>query len=83
MKIQVTRTFVPITKIVEDCHECPYYWEDNDGQMTLQMCAHPKFGSGGYDHLIPDLKRRWQKDYTSKISSRCPYRKDQSTVYLS
>jgi hypothetical protein len=75
MKIHVVRTFIPIEKDVEDCHDCPYYREDNDGHMTLQMCEHPSFGTGGYDNVIPDLNRRWEKNYQKKISKRCPYRR--------
>ena len=82
MKITVTRTFEPITKIVEDCHDCPYYERLNDGNCTLPMCNHPKFGVGGYDNVIPDIDNGWHSSIPPKISKNCPYRKFPETIVL-
>ena len=73
MKITVTRTFESITREVNDCRKCPFYKEEVDGNATLQICEHPKFGSGGYDNVIPDITFHW-KNSEPKISKRCPYR---------
>ena len=71
MKITVTRTFKPITKEIDDCHDCPWFTTSDEGNSSLEMCEHPNFGKGGYDNVIPDITQRW-KDPTPKISSRCP-----------
>ena len=82
MKITVTRTFEPIppiTKEIDDCHDCPWFGSSNEGNYTLELCNHPEFSAGkpedgSYDKVIPDITQQW-KDPTPKISSRCPLTK--------
>ena len=76
MKITVTRTFEPITKTIDDCHDCPWCYS-SEGNFTLEMCNHPKFSAGkpedgNYDKIIPDIEKSWLKNYKPKISNRCP-----------
>ena len=51
----------------------PYYRRMNDGNCTLPTCEHPKFGTGGYDNVIPDIDNGWHRNEIPKISKRCPH----------
>lgn len=83
--IIVTRTFEPVTRTVQNCHECPYYKSNNDGQMTLVFCEHPKFTNKGavnatsdspYDKLIEDVDPHPYRIEHPKISKHCPIIKE-------
>ncbi len=60
MQLTITRTWKPVTNIVSECQECPWFvWEKDGifGAATIPMCEHPKYNGGVIDNemVISDL----------------------------
>ena len=67
MTLTITRTWAPVTAVVESCDMCPWFSRVNEGQATLCVCEHPNYngGKGGYDAVLGD---------ETLISDLCPER---------
>lgn len=60
-----------IRKEVNNCRECPFYHEDNEGNYTIVRCTAIEIKKDIWDQVLPES--HW--DTGKLISVKCPFRK--------
>jgi len=55
---------------IERCFGCPFYWEEQDMQMTIPVCTHPDIDTSKNSYAGADIIDRATK--MSGFPEKCP-----------